>query len=867
MIRLRLAARLARRELRRHPWRTLLAVTIMALPVMAAQGTVLMANANHAAGQVSGSLAGDGADLVTQHGELVSLVADGRVPKPIRMETTFTFYDWLVTPHGGLAGVTAIGAVPDSPRVRLQHGRLPRNDHEVLANAQALAATTAVIGGRVELARGDVYLKVVGQGVIRDLANRPAIVIGRSKQQAKWLTSILTVSTGSSSPSGTIENDLSWFAPGVDGRAAYDSATSQGWYTYDRGPNASTVSAIVASVGGGIGILAVIASVAFTIGSRRRLRALGMLSASGAAPADLAWTVVLEGLWCGVIAAVVATLTTYALWLSVGRMPWVDRLISSSLVDPPHPMMPAAIVGIALFCLLIGVLAAALPARTVARTPVLSALGGRRPLPKLRTRLPLGGLVTFAVGTGVITRGVFLGTRGHPLPDAVNVLAGLAVVFGGVAMAPAVIVVLGRFARRTKGAAKLALRGLSRDRTRNAAVVGAAAVALAIPVVAITQLAQGSHQRALTQPHHGNVTVYAQASALPGLERKVTQVIGDDVVTARVVDVPGAAADPNGWETAWTFVVVDPNEAQRFFGRSAIVAALRRGDAVNVDPVLGNPAVRSRAKTMPDAPGLYRSGTAPKVTTIRISADEIARDPRLESLIEVATSSAVLVPSAALAPGKVDQLQRSTELFRLKPITAAEATKLRALENVGPTLAEIRSEAASGQNTTNLALGEWSGQWQVPITTNRPGADHTRDLALAATGVATVFALLIVLVALALAAADGRDDERLFAAVGGPPALLRRKRTIEAGVLTFGAGLLGVGVGLIPTLSVLWAGRLDHSHQSLLDLPKAYYDLQVPVVDFVLLVGGVTAVVATVVWAIQVVGGLRPRRNLIVDDS
>lgn len=874
MSRIALAARLARRELRRHPWRTALAVVIMALPVMAAQCAALMANANDASARVSEAMSIDGADLVTSPGVVADLVAAKRMPRPIRTETTFRLNDWLVTAHGELDGVTLIGHVPDSPRVVLQAGRLPRNDHEVLANADALRTTGASIGDRVELARGDVRPKVVGEAVVRDLADRPALVIGRSTPQSSWLERLLRGNAGvanvaSDHPAnmrGRTEDELSWFAPGVDGAAAFRSALGEVDGDVG-GPSASTTAAIVAVVGGAIGILAVIASVAFTIGSRRRLRSLGMLASSGAAPADLAWTVVLEGLWCGAIAAIAATLVTYTAWLTVGRTPWVERVISASLADPPHPMMPAAMIGIALFCLLIGALAAALPARTVARIPVLTALGGRRPLPKLRTRLPLGGLITFAVGTGVITRGVLLANKGRPYGDAVYALAGLAVVFGGVAMAPAVVVAFGRLGRRTRGAAKLALRGLSRDRTRNAAVVGAAAVTLALPVVAMTQFARDAHQRDLTRPSYGSVSVYAQPAALPGLERQVKGVIGDDVVTARVLDVPGVEESPDSWYQTSTLVVVSPHDAETWFGDSKIASLLRSGEAVNPD-VPADPALVNSTMKMPDVGGLYRDGTAPKVTTITLTADDLAEDPALASLVDAVNTGAVLVSSDVLAKGKLAEWERSIELLRRKPITEAEATKLRALEATGPTLAQVRNELATGQDLENLAMGEWSGQWLVPITTNRPGADHTLDLTLAAIGVATVFALVIVLVALALAAADGRDDERLYAALGGPPRLLRRKRTIEAGVLTFGAGLLGVGVGLIPTLAVLWAkrpaGGVDNTFPP---HPPGYDALRVPTVELALLVVGVTAVVAAVVWLVQVIGGLRPRRDLILTDA
>lgn len=860
MTRLALAARLARRELRRHPWRTLLAVTIMALPVMAAQGAVLLASANSSASDVAEHLRDEGADLVTSPGEIRPLVAAGRLPTPVRTTTTFTFDDWLVAPGGDLKKVTAIDAVPGSPRVELKVGRLPRNDREVLANAQALAAAGASVGGQVELARGDVRLRVVGEAVVRDLADRAAIVIGRSAPRSGWLAGLLAANGGA-----VQHTELSWFAPGVDARAPFDAAVGKDVGDFGGRQSASTTAAIVAIVGGVVGIIAVIASVAFTIGSRRRLRSLGVLASSGAAPADLARTVLLEGLLCGGIAALTATLATFTAWLTLGRTRWVEHVISTSLADPPHPMMPLAMIGIALFCLVIGALAAALPARTASRTPVLTALAGRRPLPKLRTRVPLGGLAVFAIGTAVITRGVVAANKGQPYGDAVYAVAGLAVVFGGVAMAPAIVVAFGRFARRTRGAAKLALRGLSRDRTRNAAVIGVAAVTLAVPVMALTQLAHRTHQRDLDRPRYARVSVYADAAALPALEREVKRVIGNDAVTARLVDVPDRGTNPDSWKQASTLVVVSPHDAEAWFGDSEIATALQSGIAVN--PYFpDSPGFPSPTRKVPDVDGLYRHGTPPEVATVSMSADDVADDPALAPLVDVANSNALLVSSDSLAPGKIGQLQRSLEILRRQPITAAEDTKLRALADELPTLDEIRTKAGSGQDDTNLGAGTRYGSWEVPVATNHPGDDHMLDLTLAAVGVATVFALVIVLVALALAAADGRDDERLFAALGGPPALLRRKRTIEAGVLSLAAGLLGVGIGLVPTLAVLWAkrplpGMVFPPH------PAGYEALQVPVVELAAFVAGVAAVVTAVVWLVQAIGGLRPRRDLILTDA
>lgn len=880
MSRLRLAARLARRELARHPWRTLLAVVIMIIPVMAVQGVVLTWHAVDAGNRTREDARLDGADYSGTPGEIEHFVDRGLMPAPTRTASTFTLYDHLVlrsTSSGGteaepeLKTVTVIGAVPDSPRVRLISGRLPRNSGEVAVNADARQVAHSTVGDTVELAQADVRLDVVGEVEVRDLADEPALVVGLTAVTSRDSSGASAPFGLSDSSMGLSQQELYWFAPGSDWEArlaAVQDTFEIDAFTESTARAASLWASAVAFAGGAVGIIAVICSVAFTIGSRRRLRSLGMLGASGAAPADLGLTVMWEGLWCGALASVTATAASIALWATVGTLDPVRRLLAEGLMSPPHPYPLGWVAAIALVCLIIGPLAAALPAKTAARTPVLAALGGRRPLPRVKTRVPLTGLILFLGGTGVIARSVMVSRRGDSFSELVIVLAGLAVVFGGVATAPAIVALFGVGARRARGVGKLALRSLARERTRYAAVVAAAAVAMAPPAVALAARAQHHHQAMLTAPTLGRVDIDASADTLREVVPQARAILGEDVVELHGLPL-GHLTPESGALTPTGAMVVTPQAAEALFPGTPVAEHLRRGDAVMVRdeatlptmPTLDDQGQQTADLTyeMPPIPGLYRDGV-PRLVDVDIAVDRAGDPGGVYGALTGELWQAVLVTPEVFADGQLAMWQRSTILIRPTPITADEAKALEGLGRDEPTLADIRGTAGGGGTA-------WDAGRQVFVWTNRPGPDRTGLVALGLAAASTLVALAIVLVALALAAADGRDDERLYVALGGPPGLLRRKHTLEAALLTATAGILGIGLGMVPTLAVMWAGRGSDVFVGGTLRPPGYDDLPFPIVDLLAYLVIATLVIAALVWLIQALGGLRARRDLVLLDG
>src|SRR6185436_18846889 len=122
--------------------------------------------------------------------------------------------------------------------------------------------------------------------------------------------------------------------------------------------------------------------------------------ATGATPRQLAGVVLLEAAALGAIACVVGL--AIGLAGGLGLSPWLDELTQRR--NPPLVVDLFGIAGPILVGFLAAMIAAIVPARTVARVPVLLALSGRRPAqaPARRT-LWLGlGVVALAAAMTLV---------------------------------------------------------------------------------------------------------------------------------------------------------------------------------------------------------------------------------------------------------------------------------------------------------------------------------------------------------------------------------------------------------------------------------------------------------------------------------
>jgi putative ABC transport system permease protein len=250
--------------------------------------------------------------------------------------------------------------------------------------------------------------------------------------------------------------------------------------------NPETLSLAVLTIG--MLLIALMAVGGFTVLAQRRQRSLGMLASIGASRKNVSLVVRANGLVVGVLGAVIGILLGLVLWLAY----------RPSLEQSSHHVigvlaLPWIVVAAAMVLAIVATyLAAVRPARSITRLSVVAALSGRPAPPKQVHRSALPGIAF--LGDAFLVLG-YSGSTNHA-PGGASTLA---LVVGIVALIPAIILLapfllvgLGRLARHTPVAVRLALRDLARYRARSASALAAIGLGVMIAVM-IATLAQARY--------------------------------------------------------------------------------------------------------------------------------------------------------------------------------------------------------------------------------------------------------------------------------------------------------------------------------------------------------------------------------------
>src|SRR5215213_9777458 len=341
--------RVARRDVGRSRWRSLLVGLLILLPVMGMTWGITIlatvmpdadANDTHQMGA---------ADLILLPGSSAaqrSALFHGATLEPVmnaggRLLLPGTAANVSITSRSleGLARGT----------LTISDGRQPSTPGEVAISDRLVEIAGASIGGRVEL-EGIGTLLVVG--IVEDpwdLDERlvlldPSIAREVSDDSAAWLVALapgadpLPILDAASDPGQTgVPLQVNWRLG--SGRLAELGGTA--------GASGAATPAVV--VMGGLVLLesALVAAAAFAVSIRRRQRELGLLAATGAEPRHLAGTVLGEGVVLGLVGAIggaaVGLLTAAATW------PFLDEITNRrnpALVIEPVPLSAAALIGL-----------------------------------------------------------------------------------------------------------------------------------------------------------------------------------------------------------------------------------------------------------------------------------------------------------------------------------------------------------------------------------------------------------------------------------------------------------------------------------------------------------------------------------------
>lgn len=238
------------------------------------------------------------------------------------------------------------------------------------------------------------------------------------------------------------------------------------------GFNPYTFVLIIATVG--MLLIGLVSVGGFTVLAQRRMRSIGMLGSLGATDRNIRLVVRANGLVVGVVSTAVGFALGLVAWL-VYR-PHVQASahhLVGTLQLPWIVIIPAMALAV-----ITAYLAAARPARAAARVPIVTALSGRPAPPrKLHRSAVPGVLCGVAAYFLIFYAGKSKGNGG----GALELVLGFAVLVAAtILLAPLAITTAGRLARRMPLPVRMALRDLSRYRSRSGSALAAISLAMLI---------------------------------------------------------------------------------------------------------------------------------------------------------------------------------------------------------------------------------------------------------------------------------------------------------------------------------------------------------------------------------------------------
>jgi len=226
-------------------------------------------------------------------------------------------------------------------------------------------------------------------------------------------------------------------------------------------------------------LVALIAAAGFVVLAQRRLRQLGLLAAIGATERHLRVVMLANGAVVGAIAAVIGIVIALGSWVAI--VPTLETLVRHRIeaFDVPWWLIGTGLV----LAIVTATGAAWLPARAIARTPVVDALSGRPPKPQAKRRSAAVAALFLVIGI------VCLAVGSDPFQNWVNavLLVGgtAALILGILFCSPLAIQALTFVRGRCSVAVRLALGDLIRYRSRSGAALAAISLALAIASVVV----------------------------------------------------------------------------------------------------------------------------------------------------------------------------------------------------------------------------------------------------------------------------------------------------------------------------------------------------------------------------------------------
>jgi putative ABC transport system permease protein len=803
---LRLPLRIARREVRRRPGRSLLVALLVALPVagMAMAVTLIRTDADKPAssweqenGRADAVVYGRGHDVAPS------------LPDGSRQLTVQAVYGDIKSATRRSGGVKLADMPLNDPIVAgihvLVEGRAPSAPDEVAVSAELADEMEVGVGDELALERPGLTRTVVGEIEPVGCLSCGTILFapGMLPEEARLAfdgSAVVLIDL----PDDLTLDELGALQRDSGGNLDVRELRLLSSAGYDGRADGVRWSLVLGAVV--LTVVGIVISAAFAVGARRQLVTLGQLSASGASPATVRTALVLQGTVTGLLGTL-AGLALAAVLLVTGQS-LVERVLdrridgySSRLGD----LAAVVVIGVGA-----ATLAALIPARTAARVPTLAALAGRRPLAPVSRRLVTWGVAAVLGGLALLFLAV-LGSQSGSSGDTwafVAIVGGVAELLGACAIAPVVVARLEPLANRLRGSLRLGARSLARNRARTGGVVSAVAAAGALAVAAGGLLlgAEARHGPDSEVPDDVVVVTAGRFDQQTGIEHlealpvEARQLVLDALPGAQPVTVdaaldPAAANGQASWGARMRSYGADPlgESTQNLpYWPYALIASDAVLDAARVDDGAREQLDETGALILvPPGFGdqLHGEVTAVLPDGRELPAVAVRHEYRLGY-----TSGVLLTRATAEELGL--EVQPAATLFRAPdPLTAAQR------DEVQDASYELQNLGNDAESPTYVNV-----DWESPASGPSPF-----QVELILSGVALVFSLFVVGVSLALAAAEGKDERDILTIAGAPPGMLARSAGARGWLLAvIGAGM-AVPVGFLPVVVFATAQRRDQS--------------------------------------------------------
>ena len=766
----RLPFRLARRDVRRRPGRSLLVALLVALPVTSlglldssyrtwvrdsdARTLRRFGAADAVTSQTNGDCDQDCRTLLESElpvGTVSLWGIEGFIP--VRLESQ---------DESSQATVTTIDM--NSPLLTgvldLTEGHWPEASDEVALNTGSATAFGLAIGDQMQLAH----------------QRSPFVLVGLIEGDSESIITLVAPGFDFEVVRPEFKRNIAYFA-------LPDSFDGNSQLPIELRPDASSVSYNDSQNGlrltlgwlGGVlamSVLGVVVAAAFTISGRRQLAAIGQLSASGADQRTIVHALALQGTVTGVIGAGFGLSVT-----SIVRTQWpnlfgMNKLALVSVTD---------LLVIFATAVVIATIAAIVPARRLARVSVLTALAGRRPVgPDSRPNARRGGAMLVG-GFVVAALAIKLDTGVTAVwLAALGILSAL---FGVCFLSPVIVEKFTGLAARGGGALRLAARSISRS---GSSVVSTFA---ALCLVGIVTTGVGAFVE-----HNASNNFWMKTSAR-----------GDVFwVESTRVTFDSALGSPDTTPSSLAPVQQIRRQAEALLGQvewTDVAAAFNPGQADS-----------------PYGPTRWVIASDDLLDLLDISAEHRALLAESPSGVQFVRDAGTLARDPTV-PVVVDSHLAFGQVWNVISKNAAESAGLTlvpsALEfgvadrNLSPAVVEaLRHLSRSNFEGLVYSDVEQSGEitsWIVardPEPHSQAQAKRTRFVVMAG---AMVLVSLLVLIGMSLMSVEGRGERDLLIAVGASPATIAHVAGVRAGGLTFAAMATAVPLGLVASWLVAWS--------------------------------------------------------------